>query len=357
VLSVAAWSSPDFNAFVVDASAFRTQPWRWLSSTLVHVNVIHLAFNLYWMWIFGRALESEFARPAIAGLYVLLALISGAAQYALDWSGVGLSGVVYGLFGFLWVLARRDPKWLVLVDKRTTWAFVGWFFLCIATTATGILRVGNVAHIFGGIAGACIGRAVSTRSSQRKRWIVGTAALTGIVMVSAAFARPLINPTESVGYELADRAYRALDRHRYSEAEVGFRRAIERTGGVWEWHYDLGVACWYLAKFEEAAAAYRRAHELAPFESNPRVELARTLSMLAYQANGAGNTTKARTLYRESVDLDDSRATVWANLALAYAVLGDHSMADKSIERAIAIDPAADGVEEARKWLEWNKSR
>jgi membrane associated rhomboid family serine protease len=65
--------------------------------------------------------------------------------------------VVYGFFGFLWVLQRRDPRFADAMDDRTAGLFVAWFFLCILLTVSQVLRVGNVAHASGAAIGALVG--------------------------------------------------------------------------------------------------------------------------------------------------------------------------------------------------------
>src|SRR5687767_2713344 len=109
-------------------------------------DALHLAFNLYWLWVLGTLVEQSFGHVRTALLLVFLAAASGAADFALAEGGVGLSGVGYGLFGMLWVLSRRDPRFAGAVDSGTVALFVTWFFLCIVGTYFGTMNVGNVAH-------------------------------------------------------------------------------------------------------------------------------------------------------------------------------------------------------------------
>ena len=83
-------------------------------------------------------------------------LLPNTAEQALFYGGVGLSGVVYGLFGLLWVLSRRDSRFRDAMDRQTVQLMVAWFFLCIVLTITGAWKVANVAHGAGCVAsGAC----------------------------------------------------------------------------------------------------------------------------------------------------------------------------------------------------------
>src|SRR5439155_25951067 len=112
---------------VMDARAWHGQPWRLASSALPHIDLIHLAFNLYWLWVFGTLVESVLGHWATAGLMLLFAVGSCAAEYALFDGGVGLSGIGYALFGMLWVLAPRDPRFAGAVDRQVIALFLGWF--------------------------------------------------------------------------------------------------------------------------------------------------------------------------------------------------------------------------------------
>jgi membrane associated rhomboid family serine protease len=102
-----AWrTGQDISPLVENAEIRRGELWRLLTSAFPHVNPLHLLFNLYWLWQFGRPVEQAFGHAKTALLLALFAIGSAAFEYALVRGGVGLSGVVYGLFGLLWVLSR-----------------------------------------------------------------------------------------------------------------------------------------------------------------------------------------------------------------------------------------------------------
>src|SRR5207253_2758605 len=136
----------------MDAKALGPEPWRLVTSMLPHVSLPHLVFNLYWLWVFGTFLEKSFGALRFLGIVVLFAAGSSAAEWALEGSGVGLSGVGYGLFAMLRALRRR-PEFVGVADKDTATLFTVWFFVCIVTTWIGVMNVANVAHG----AGAAIG--------------------------------------------------------------------------------------------------------------------------------------------------------------------------------------------------------
>jgi len=82
------------------------------------------------------------------------------AQYVVNlWTGPGyvggMSGVVYGLAGFVWMRGKHDPASGVSLD-RTTWIIMlVWLVICFGG---GMGRIANTAHLAGLIIGLVWGR-------------------------------------------------------------------------------------------------------------------------------------------------------------------------------------------------------
>lgn len=84
--------------------------YRLLSAAFVHVQVWHIALNMFALWIIGSSLEPVLGRWRFIALYLMSALGgSTASLMAMGFGGasVGASGAVFGLFGALFVVARR----------------------------------------------------------------------------------------------------------------------------------------------------------------------------------------------------------------------------------------------------------
>lgn len=170
------------------------QPWRFLGATLPHVNWIHLIFNLIWMVDLGKLIEGRFGSLRTLGIYALLGLASSAAQVGLDWPGWGLSGVLYGCFGFLWVMSRHDVLELHgCLSRNTEQVLVVWFFLCILLTMTGIMSIGNVAHGAGALVGWLLGMAVVSGARRRPLFVAGVAAAAVVGVLSSTVLFPYLN--------------------------------------------------------------------------------------------------------------------------------------------------------------------
>jgi GlpG protein len=258
------WGGVDISFLFCGAEVSQGELWRLVTSTLPHVNLIHLAFNLYWLWVFSTAVEGVFGHWRTFALLSLLAFASSAAQYALSDGGVGLSGVGYGLFGLLWVLSRKDPRFANVVDGQTVWLFVGWFFFCIALSWSDLMQIGNVAHGAGAIAGLLLGATLITHGELQKLLGTATAGFVLLCLFGALIGRPYINQGANYGAELAYLGYRDLERGRDERAVQRFRRALERDDRQAGWWYNLGVAYSRLHRDQDALTAFQHAVDLEP---------------------------------------------------------------------------------------------
>ena len=140
VVTFAAMSGKtDLDPFVMSSRAFHGEPWRLAASALPHGGFVHLLFNVYWLWVLGTLLEEELGHLSTLVLAIVLAAGSAAAQFAFSTGGIGLSGVGYGIVGFLWTASRIHPRFRDAMDLRTLQLFLGWGLLCIVLTVTGAM--------------------------------------------------------------------------------------------------------------------------------------------------------------------------------------------------------------------------
>jgi membrane associated rhomboid family serine protease len=83
--------------------------WRLLSSAFLHAGIIHLALNMYVLWILGAGLEEAMGRARFLLVYAVSGLAGSAGALLLSPTAitVGASGAVFGLFGAGFVLERQ----------------------------------------------------------------------------------------------------------------------------------------------------------------------------------------------------------------------------------------------------------
>jgi membrane associated rhomboid family serine protease len=257
----------DVSALKLDARFAHGEPWRLVTCILPHGDAFHILFNVYWLWVFGTLVEEAFGHLRFAALVLFLAIASGAAEFALFSGGIGLSGVGYGLFGMLWVLSRArrlDVRFADAVDQNIVVMFVAWFFLCIAGTAAGFMRIGNVAHGAGAVAGALVGLAVADRGPKRAAYATACVLLLCAALVGATVARPRLNFSRERGFDEVRLAAVATEQNRNEDAVTWYRRALALNGNEASWWHNLGVAYYRLDRFPEAVEAFRRASQIEP---------------------------------------------------------------------------------------------
>jgi len=254
------------SALTMSGVHFWDQPWRMITSIFPHVGIYHIAFNVYWTWVFGTLLEKEFGHWRVALIILILAAGSGVAELAVLVGGVGLSGVVYGLFGMLWVLTRRDPRFAGAIDQRTITMFVAWFFLCIVLTALKIMPVANVAHGMGAVLGAIMGWVVVSRQTRRQMAGAVLAAVMLVIFLGATVLRLWVNFSSHAGDEYINAACNELAAQRPENALPLLKTALTLHNDDGLAPYNMGVAYDDLGNYSAARASFLEAARIRPDE-------------------------------------------------------------------------------------------
>jgi membrane associated rhomboid family serine protease len=311
-VSIAFWAGADVSPLFETAMIRRGELWRLVTSMFPHLSVLHLVFNIYWLWVFGAVIESTYGHLKTAALLLLFAVGSGCFEFAFSVGGAGLSGVGYGFFGLLWVLSRRDERFRDVIDSRTILTFVVWFFLCIAATVTNVMPIGNFAHGAGAILGILTGFAI-TLPKSRVAVSAAICAMLAFGLWGATLGRPMVNFSGRAGYEEGKWGYDALIAHHYPEAVRWFRDATRYQPKTAAYRYDLGIAYQGLGNTAAAAAAYRQAADLG----DPQAEF--HLGSM-YESGNEGvpkDISQALYWYRKAADRGD--AMTQNNVAWIYA--------------------------------------
>jgi membrane associated rhomboid family serine protease len=248
------------------------EPWRLLVPALFHEGLIHLLFNLYWLWFFGAKIEKEFGHIATIAIIVPLAVGSMAAELAIFRGGVGLSGVGYGMFGMLWVLGQTDPRFRGVVDHSIVELMLGWLLVCIILTMADVWHVGNVSHCAGCLLGALLGWTIGVRPLWQ-RLLSGVAFATVLalfVIGGTNVARRYVNLVDDAGCISAERGKAALEAGHTEDAIRHFSDAVDANPNVRDWWRSLAIAYDRLGQEEQSDEAYRRMNELEPGHSSSK---------------------------------------------------------------------------------------
>ncbi|HLI59163.1 MAG TPA: rhomboid family intramembrane serine protease [Solirubrobacteraceae bacterium] len=87
----------------------QNQPYRLFTSAFLHGGLIHIAVNMWFLYVVGTALERGIGRLPFLAIYItsIFAGAFGALLFEPLAATVGASGALFGLFGALIVLAQR----------------------------------------------------------------------------------------------------------------------------------------------------------------------------------------------------------------------------------------------------------
>jgi membrane associated rhomboid family serine protease len=159
------------------------QFWRLFTAIFLHAGLLHLAFNAYALWLFGRQVETAYGRTWMLLIYVVSGFLASVASYAfgpIQALGVGASGAIFGIFGaFIAYNYRRRHLALAAANLRMAMTLI----LLNLLLAFGFARIDWRAHLGGLIAGFLAGYAAEgfgTGSQRQAVRVLGFAALIAV---------------------------------------------------------------------------------------------------------------------------------------------------------------------------------
>ena len=151
-------SSAGFGSLVSDIDSFSVFV-RTLMPMFLHFGELHLLFNMLWLWYFGKQLE--FIHPAwlFVSIIVVTSFASNVTQYL--YTGYnnfgGMSGVVYGLLGYTWMIHQFMPRSKLVIDNKM---FIVFVVLLVAMEILAGSWIASAAHVGGLVSGLISGIAI-----------------------------------------------------------------------------------------------------------------------------------------------------------------------------------------------------
>lgn len=137
-------------------------PWQLLSYALLHGGLLHLAFNMYGLWMFGSELERLWGPRRLLQYYLVSVLVAGLAQLLVASSTpvayptVGASGGLFGLLlGYAMLFPNRTIMLLIPPIPMPAWLFVVLFgalelTLGVTGAQSGIAHFAHLGGMLGG---------------------------------------------------------------------------------------------------------------------------------------------------------------------------------------------------------------
>lgn len=159
-------------------------PWTMITSVFVHGSFLHILFNMFSLFIFGRILEPIVGRWRFLALYLISGLGGSVAVLLLNPTGgvLGASGAVFGLFTAFFVIQRglggNGTQLLILIGINLAIGFLPGSNISWQAHLGGLLIGALVAFVF-----------MKTRGPrQRTRQIALTAAIPAALIVVSFIA-------------------------------------------------------------------------------------------------------------------------------------------------------------------------
>ncbi len=147
------------------------QVWRLWTPMLIHFGLIHITFNLLWLWEIGRRIELRQGSARLINIVMISALVSNGVQHLMSGEVLfgGMSGVVYGLLGYALVWSRLRPAQSFGLPNGIYVFMLIWLALGFSglIDVLGFGSIANGAHLGGLVAGAGVGLIAVLFASSR----------------------------------------------------------------------------------------------------------------------------------------------------------------------------------------------
>ena len=309
------------------------QYWRVITAAFLHFGILHLAMNMWCLWVLGRLTEKLVGRFATFAIYLITAV--GASILSLSWDpmrvSAGASGAIFGLTGVLIPILYYGKLNLAQESKRRLLGYVVKFAglnLLYGLKA----HIDNMAHLGGLVTGLAIGfflargwsLSLEDRMLQSRKVLINSALIIVLVFVPVARAK-------SWAPELM-RAEDAVDQKNFNEALSHLKRYTSSRPDDAYGHAMLGYTLEQLQRNEEAAAEYERTLAIEPDFAAVQVSLA-DLYVQKHKLK------EAVPLYRKGLpQTKDADAHSYFNYAEALKETGSLQEAESALQHCLGMD-------------------
>ena len=124
---------------LINISSFGVSPtnfkfWQLITYMFIHANLLHIAFNLYILWIFGPHIESLLGTKKFIIYYFLTGIFSGICCYSISFSTLPTIGASGAIFAIIIAYSYFYPNRIISF----------WFIPCRAQSMSLILFISQI---------------------------------------------------------------------------------------------------------------------------------------------------------------------------------------------------------------------
>jgi rhomboid protease GluP len=133
------------------------QYWRLITAMFLHAGLLHIALNMYALYLFGYLVEGAFGKARFLAIYFVAGFMASVTSFVFSnplAPAVGASGAVFGLLG-AWVAYNYRRR-----NYRINRAQLQWAYMLIALNLVlgfSIAGIDNFAHVGGLLSGVFAG--------------------------------------------------------------------------------------------------------------------------------------------------------------------------------------------------------
>lgn len=193
--------------------------WRLVTSVFIHFGIIHLALNMYCLYMAGVYLESMLGKARYIAAYLATGVLGGIAS--LWWhndnlNGAGASGAIFGLYGLFLALLTTN-----LIPKQVRQSLLSSIGIFIVYNLIYGIKGGvdNAAHIGGLLSGFIVGYLYALSLKKEKAgarpmlWMAAVVVLLGFAAAFAYLQQNKVSPQDrqDVVKQIANEGYKGYE--------------------------------------------------------------------------------------------------------------------------------------------------
>jgi len=128
--------------------------WRLITPVFLHGSILHIAFNMYALFLYGRELETRFGHGRFLLLYFLSAYTGNVLSFLLTpGNSLGASTAVFGLLAAEGMFVFQNRQVLGARANRVLMnvLYIAGINLFIGFTTTGVDNFGHLGGLLGGL--------------------------------------------------------------------------------------------------------------------------------------------------------------------------------------------------------------
>jgi rhomboid protease GluP len=176
----------DLGAQFPPAIALGHQYWRLITAMFLHAGLLHIALNMYALYLFGYLIEGALGKARFLAVYFVAGFMASVTSFVFSnplAPAVGASGAVFGLLG-AWVAYNYRRR-----SYRINRAQLQWAYMLIALNLIlgfSLAGIDNFAHVGGLLSGVVAGAFAEGVGPAPLRPVIRWIGLVGLVAVGIA---------------------------------------------------------------------------------------------------------------------------------------------------------------------------